>query len=84
MGYRDRYLFGVVIQESLILSVFGFLPGLAISTLLYRFAENATLLPLRMSPDRIVAVYGLTLVMCVISGALAMRRLRRADPAEIL
>jgi putative ABC transport system permease protein len=84
MGYRDRYLFGVVIQESLILSVFGFLPGLAISALLYRFAENATLLPLIMAPDRIVAVYGLTLVMCVISGALAMRRLRRADPAEIL
>jgi putative ABC transport system permease protein len=27
MGYRDRYLFGVVIQESVILSVFGFVPG---------------------------------------------------------
>jgi putative ABC transport system permease protein len=83
MGYRDRYLFGVVIQESVILSVFGFLPGLAISSLLYRFAASATLLPLKMAPDRIAAVYGLTLTMCVVSGALAMRRLRRAEPAEI-
>jgi putative ABC transport system permease protein len=83
MGYRDRYLFGVVIQESLILSVFGFVPGLAISTVLYRFAANATLLPLQMTSDRIGAVYLLTLLMCVVSGAFAMRRLRRAAPAEI-
>jgi putative ABC transport system permease protein len=83
MGYRDRYLFGVVIQESLILSVFGFLPGLAISTLMYRFAEDATLLPLKMLPGRVAVVYGLTLLMCVVSGAFAMRRLRRAAPADI-
>jgi len=83
MGYRDRYLFGVVMQESVILSVFGFLPGLAISRVLYRFAEEATLLPLTMAPDRIAAVYGLTLGMCMVSGAFAMRRLRRAAPAEI-
>jgi putative ABC transport system permease protein len=83
MGYRDRYLFGVVIQESLILSIFGFVPGLAISTLLYRFAAGATLLPLTMAPERVAAVYGLTLFMCVVSGAFAMRKLRKAEPAEI-
>jgi putative ABC transport system permease protein len=83
MGYRDRYLFWVVIQESVILSLFGFFPGLAVSLLLYRFAANATLLALRMPLGRVAAVYGLTLIMCVISGALAMRKLRRADPAEI-
>ena len=84
MGYRDRYLHGVVIQESLILSVFGFLPGLGISMLLYHFAEDATLLPLKMAPGRVALVYGLTLVMCALSGVFAMRRLRRAAPAEIL
>jgi len=83
MGYRDSYLFSVVIQESVILSVFGFFPGFALSFLLYRFAGGATLLPLRMSISRATEVYGLTLIMCVISGVLAMRRVRRADPAEI-
>ena len=38
MGYRDRYLFSVVIQESIILSVFGFIPGIGLSQLLYSFA----------------------------------------------
>jgi len=83
MGYRDSYLFSVVIQESVILSLFGFVPGVVISGLMYSLAEKATLLPLRMPVERVATVYCLTVVMCVISGALAMRRLRRADPAEI-
>ena len=83
MGYRDSYLFSVVIQESVILSLFGFVPGVVISGLMYSLAEKATLLPLRMPVERMATVYCLTVVMCVISGALAMRRLRRADPAEI-
>jgi putative ABC transport system permease protein len=49
----------------------------------YAVARKATLLPLNMSITRAVAVYGLTALICTISGALAMRRLRYADPAEI-
>jgi putative ABC transport system permease protein len=83
MGYRDRFLFSVVIEEAVILSFFGFLPGLGLSGLLYNLAANATLLPLRMPVTRVITVYLLTLLMCIISGALAMRKLRQADPAEI-
>lgn len=82
MGYRDRFLYEVVLQESVILSVCGFLPGVFVSHFVYVLSRNATLLPLQMSTDRVAAVYLLTLIMCVISGALAMRRLRAADPAE--
>jgi putative ABC transport system permease protein len=83
MGYRDGYLFKVVIQESLILSIFGFIPGWALSLVVYKFAGDATLLPLRMPISRVLFVYALTAIMCAGSGALAMRKLRRADPAEI-
>jgi putative ABC transport system permease protein len=83
MGYTDRFLFGLVIQESLILSLLGFLPGLVLSQVVYTIAYRATLLPLRMDPVRVTVVYLLTAGMCVFSGALAMRRLRLADPAEI-
>ena len=83
MGYRDRYLFSVVLQESVILSVCGFLPGMGLSQLLYSFAARATLLPIHMTTARTAAVYGLTVLMCIFSGVLAMRRLRHADPADI-
>jgi putative ABC transport system permease protein len=83
LGHRDGYLFRIVLSESLILSVFGFIPGAALSQVVYTVARKATLLPLNMEFTRAVIVYGLTALMCVISGALAMRRLRYADPAEI-
>ena len=57
IGYTDRFLFGLVIQESLILSVLGFLPGLVLSEVVYLIAYRATLLPLRMDPIRALVVY---------------------------
>jgi putative ABC transport system permease protein len=83
MGYHDRYLFSVVIQESVILSVFGFVPGIGLSLLLYSVAARATLIPIHLTATRGAAVYALTLCMCILSGVLAMRRLKHADPAEI-
>ncbi len=83
MGYPDRYLFWVVIQESLVLSVFGFVPGLLVSFLVYKVSRDATLLPVHMTLGRTVVVYLLTLLMCAASGALAVRKLRTADPAAI-
>jgi putative ABC transport system permease protein len=83
MGYRDSYLFSVVIEEALILSLFGFIPGLIVSMVLYKFAANATLLPMKMTIGRALTVYAMTAVMCVVSGALAMRKISSADPADI-
>jgi putative ABC transport system permease protein len=83
IGYRDHALAWIVVQQAVILSVFGFIPGVAISQAVYRAAASATLLPLEMTPAHIAAVYGLTLGMCALSGLLAARRLRSADPAEI-
>lgn len=83
MGYTDGYLFLLVLDESLILSVLGFVPGLLISWVLYRVSAGATELPLRMTLGRVVIIYVLTALMCAAAGGLAMRRLRSVDPAEI-
>jgi len=83
IGYKDSFLFVIIIYESVILSVFGYIPGFFISLLVYSVARDATFLPLQMTTERGIVVYLLTLGMCVLSGALALRRLRKADPAEI-
>lgn len=83
MGYPDRFLLKLVLQEAAILSVFGFIPGAIISQLVYVVSRKATLLPLEMTVARALSVFALTLVMCGISAALAARRLKAADPAEI-
>jgi putative ABC transport system permease protein len=83
IGFSDWYLFWVVLQQALILSLVGFLPGLLLSMGVYKIARSATLLPIRMTVVRMLLVYILTVVMCTISGLLAMRTLRSADPADI-
>lgn len=83
MGYADARLFAIVLQEAIILSVLGFVPGLAISMVVYGVAAHLTLLPLRLTVGRVVLVYVLTAFMCAVSASLAMQRLRHADPAEI-
>jgi putative ABC transport system permease protein len=83
MGYRSYFLISVVLQESLILSVLGFLPGYFLSIGLYQLTKNATALPIGMTLERSISVFMLTVVMCVLSGAIAMRKVQAADPADI-
>jgi putative ABC transport system permease protein len=42
LGHRDSYLFAIVLYESLILSVLGFLPGMVLSQAVYAIARDAT------------------------------------------
>lgn len=83
MGYTNLYLLSVVFQEALILSVLGFLPGFILCFGLYDLTENATSLPISMTINRGLLIFGLTLVMCIISGAIAVRKVQDADPADI-
>ena len=83
MGYRNAFLFTVVISEAVILAVLGFLPGLLLSWRLYLLAEAATHMPLTLSVPLAAKVLGLTVTMCCLSGTLALRKIRSADPAEI-
>ncbi|MGF1513483.1 MAG: ABC transporter permease DevC [Elainellaceae cyanobacterium] len=83
MGYRNRYLLGVVFEEALILSLLGFLPGIAIALGAYQLTAAATALPIAMPLSRALLVFLLTLLMCGGSGAIATRRLQAADPADI-
>jgi heterocyst specific transport system permease protein len=83
IGYRDRFLFSVVLQESIVLSVLGFIPGYALAELLYLVARRNAHVPIEMTIVRAAGVFGLTVFMCVASGSIAMRKLTSADPAEI-
>lgn len=82
MGYNNLYLAQVVIQEAFVLSILGFIPGLGISFGLYNLTKNSTLLPLYIW-DKAIPVLILTIIMCIISGAISLRKVQSADPAEI-
>ncbi|HLW65735.1 MAG TPA: ABC transporter permease DevC [Gemmataceae bacterium] len=83
IGYPGRYLTKVVLYQSLLLAALGYLPGLAVSTVLFRMTERYGGVPTRMSFLIAAVVLGLTVSMCTISAVLALRKAHAADPADL-
>ena len=65
------------------MAVLGYIPGFLITLTLYSTASAATQLPLEMNAGRAVGVLLLTIAMCMISGAIAVRKVRTLDPADV-
>ena len=83
MGYSDTALLRVVLLEAILLAVLGFIPGFVTSLGLYQALTVMPRIPLVMTGTVAVQIFVLTLVMCNLSGAIAMRRLQSADPADV-
>jgi putative ABC transport system permease protein len=83
MGYKDRDLSLVVLQESLILAIMGFIPGHLASYGIYYLMEKFIEFPVSMDLGIALQVFLLNLSMCTLAGAIAMKKLRTADPADI-
>jgi putative ABC transport system permease protein len=83
IGYRNRFVSGIVLQQAVILAVLGYLPGLAVVYWLYGKAAAATNLPLYITQERAITVFLMTLAMCALSALMAVRKVRRLDPADV-
>lgn len=83
MGYPPRYFMLLVLRQSFYLSLVGFIPGLVASYLLYGLITRATGLLMALTVERAAIVLLLTVAMCCLSGALAMRKVLASDPAEL-
>ena len=83
MGYSNRFLIGVVLRQSWMLSCFGFALGLGISSVFYRFLASQTGLLMYLTLPRSLLVFGLTVVMCMAAAGIAVRTVLAADPGEV-
>ena len=83
MGYSDRFIVFIVLEEAMILAILGFIPGVGLALAQYALIQNVAALPIAMTFARFSFVFFLTLVMCGVSGLIAIRKLQSADPADI-
>jgi putative ABC transport system permease protein len=83
MGFSDGFLMRVVLSQALMLSLLGFFPGFLLALAVYAIAENAIQMPFVMTWRRAIGVLLLTLIMCGMSGLIAVRKARTADPADV-
>jgi putative ABC transport system permease protein len=83
IGYPNSYLVKVVLQEALYLGVIGFFPGVLCSLGVYALLQLYSGILMRLTPGRMVLVFVLTVVMCALSGTIAIRKVINSDPAEV-
>ncbi|HZK91089.1 MAG TPA: FtsX-like permease family protein [Stellaceae bacterium] len=83
IGYRNSYLVRSVLAQAALTGVAGYVPAWLLSLAVYRIIRSVALLPLHMTPQLTAISFALTLGMCLLAGALAIRRVIAADPAEI-
>ncbi len=83
MGYPQRFFLSIVFEEALVLALLGFIPGLIVSIGFYAIVSQVTGLPLMMTTSRALMVLIGTIALCTLSGALATRKLARANPADL-
>ncbi len=83
IGFTDGFLWRIVLQESFILAILGYVPSVLFAFGMYRVAAEATHLPLRLTAFRAVLILLMTVTMCFFSGSVAVRKLRSADPADV-
>jgi putative ABC transport system permease protein len=83
MGYGNKYLNQVVLQQSVLLALVGYVPSWVIALGLYHVIEAASGMPMAMSAEMMLIVLLLAIGMCVLSGTAALRKLYQADPADL-
>ena len=83
MGYGNSYLTGVVLQQAVLLALAGYVPSIIVSRILYAVVGASSGMPMFLSWQIAVTVVILAVVMCVLSGVAALRKLFQADPADL-
>lgn len=83
IGYGNGDLVAVVCVDALIHAVLAFAPSVVVAALVYRLLAGATGLTFSLTLARGSTVLVLTLIMCVVSAALSVGKVRGSDPAEM-
>ena len=83
MGFSDRSLLLLVIRQGFYLAVIGFVLGSILAFIAMSVMRFYTGIPIAPTWQRAELLFRLTCLMCFFSSALATRKLRSADPADV-
>jgi putative ABC transport system permease protein len=83
LGYTDMRVSLVVLAQGCILAVLGFVPALLLSFGVYEVIRTTAHLSVSMTLRRIVFVLIMVIVMCAMSGLMALHKVKKTDPAEL-
>jgi putative ABC transport system permease protein len=83
MGFSDRFLAHVILEQAGLLGLAGFVLGCALGAAADWVMSLATGLPVHVRAGQGLMIWLLTIGMCILAGWMARRRLALADPAGL-
>jgi putative ABC transport system permease protein len=83
MGYQNRYLVKVVLEQAVLYALLGYIPAWLLAHVVFYIIGEMALMPMSVSFSLTAISLGLTVLMCVGSALIAVRRVIAADPAEL-
>ncbi|HEY9638135.1 MAG TPA: FtsX-like permease family protein [Coleofasciculaceae cyanobacterium] len=83
IGAADWVVYGVIIEQALWMAVLGYLPSMILcyGVATWTYASQGILI--LITPVSAIAVFGLTVVMCIGSAVFAIQKVTRLDPAIV-
>lgn len=83
MGASNSYIYQVIICQALVNAIIGFALAAMIGAAIVHFTAKSAL-QVVITPDLIIALCVITIVMCIVSAMTAIFRVVRVDPAIVL
>jgi putative ABC transport system permease protein len=83
IGYSDLYLARVIQTQALIYAAACFPPAVALAVVAYRATETLASVPMELTGRNVLTALVVIVGSSQLAGILSLRKLRRADPAEL-
>ncbi|WP_017316985.1 FtsX-like permease family protein [Mastigocladopsis repens] len=83
MGASDWFIYNVIIEQALWMAILGYLPGIALCLGVAAWTSTTQGIVILITPVSAIAVFGITVVMCVCSAVFAIQKVTRVDPAIV-
>jgi putative ABC transport system permease protein len=83
IGFRTLYIYKIGAQQSILFGLMSYLPALPLGYGVSFIVQKASRMPMYLTWELDLFVLLLTLLMCVLSGVMALQKVRKADPADL-
>lgn len=83
MGASDLFIYNAIVEQGLWMAILGYLPGMALCLGVAAWTAQTQGIAILITPASAIAVFGITVIMCVGSAIFAIQKVTRVDPAIV-
>ena len=83
MGASDWVIYGVIVEQALWMAILGYFPSMLLCFGVGTWTYATQGIVILITPATALAVFGITVLMCVGSAIFAIQKVTRVDPAIV-